>query len=104
MKTSPPLWFEPAPWIDGAWRQPGRGSDPFTVRNPATGALLAEVGRADAGAVTAAIEGAARAGRGWRELPAAARGEILKRTAAALRARVSATWRWRSVALRLLTM
>jgi len=87
MKTSPPFWFEPAPWIDGAWRQPGRGDDPFTVRNPATGALLAEVGRADAGSVTAAIEGAARAGRGWRALPAAARGEILKRTAAALFAR-----------------
>ncbi len=59
----------------------------FTVRNPATGETLAEMGRADAEAVTAAIDGAARAGRGWREIPAAARGEILKATAAALLAR-----------------
>lgn len=88
MKTCPPFWFEPAPWIDGDWRQAShRGSDACTVRNPATGALLAEVGRADAGTVTAAIEGAARAGRGWREIPAAARGEVLKRTAAALLSR-----------------
>jgi succinate-semialdehyde dehydrogenase / glutarate-semialdehyde dehydrogenase len=88
MKTCPPFWFEPAPWIDGAWREiDRRGGDVFTVRSPATGALLAEVGRADAGAVTAAIEGAERAGRGWREIPAAARGEILKRTAAALLSR-----------------
>ena len=88
MKTCPPFWFEPAPWIDGAWRQASHGgSDACTVRNPATGVLLAEVDRVDAGAVTAAIEGAARAGRGWREIPAAARGEILKRTAAALLSR-----------------
>ena len=88
MKTCPPFWFEPAPWIVGASQQASqRGGDLFTVRNPATGALLAEVARADAGAVTAAIDGAARAGWGWREIPAAARGEILKRTAAALHAR-----------------
>jgi len=88
MKTCPPFWFEPAPWIDGASQVAShRGSDACTVCNPATGALLAEVGRADAGAVTAAIEGAACAGRGWREIPAAARGEILKATAAALHAR-----------------
>lgn len=88
MKTCPAFWFELAPWIDGTWRQAShRGSDACTVRNPATGALLAEVGRADSKSVTAAIEGAARAGRGWREVPAAARGEILKRTAAALLSR-----------------
>jgi succinate-semialdehyde dehydrogenase/glutarate-semialdehyde dehydrogenase len=88
MKTCPPFWFEPAPWIDGASQHGShRGSDACTVRNPATGALLAEVTRADAGAVTAAIDGAARAGWGWREIPAAARGEILKRTAAALLSR-----------------
>ena len=88
MRTCPPFWFEPAPWIDGLWRQPDRrGGDGFTVRNPATGAVLAEVGRADAAAVTAAIDGATRAGRDWRDVPAAARGEILGRTAAALLAR-----------------
>ena len=88
MKTSPPLWFEPAPWIDGVWRTADRcGGESVTVRNPATGEAIATVGRADAETVTAAIEGADRAGRGWRAIPAAARGEILKATAAALLAR-----------------
>lgn len=88
MKTCPPFWFEPAPWIDGVWRRPDRhGGDAFAVRNPATGGLLADVGRAGADTVTAAIEGAARAARGWRDTPAAVRGEILKATAALLLAR-----------------
>ena len=88
MKTCPPFWFEPAPWIDGVWRRPDRhGGDAFAVRNPATGRLLADVGRAGADTVTAAIDGAARAARGWRDTPAAVRGEILKAAAALLLAR-----------------
>ena len=84
MKTVPPFWFEPAPWIDGAWQ---RSAETFPVRDPATGAALAAVGRADAGAVTRAIDGAARAWPAWRETPAAERGEILTRLAALLVAR-----------------
>ena len=38
MTSPPPFWFECGPWIDGAWELP---RDPFPVRNPATGALLA---------------------------------------------------------------
>jgi succinate-semialdehyde dehydrogenase/glutarate-semialdehyde dehydrogenase len=88
MKTCPPLWFEAAPWIDGAWSGGGRmAADSFAVRNPATGALLADVVRAGAADVTRAIDGAARAATAWRDLPAAARGDILKRTATALLAR-----------------
>jgi succinate-semialdehyde dehydrogenase/glutarate-semialdehyde dehydrogenase len=90
MKTVPPLWFEPAPWIDGAWQGDEAGArrrGSFTVRNPATGLALADVVRADADDVARAIEGAATAGRDWRDLPAATRGEILKRTAALLLAR-----------------
>ncbi len=84
MKTPPPLWFEPAPWIDGAW-QPVR--DPIAVRNPATGAGLAAVGRAGSGDVARAIDGAARACPAWRDTPAATRGATLARLAALLRAR-----------------
>lgn len=84
MKTVPTFWFETAPWIDGGWE---RVRETFPVRNPATGATLAEVGRADAAAVGRAIEGAVRAGRQWRETPPASRGEILTRLATLLLAR-----------------
>ena len=55
MKTLPRFWFETRPWVDGVW-QPTDGT--IAVRNPATGAVLAEVGRADERLVTRAIDGA----------------------------------------------
>ncbi|MFM7075439.1 MAG: aldehyde dehydrogenase family protein [Planctomycetaceae bacterium] len=82
MKTLPRFWFEPRPWVDGAW-QPTAGS--VTVRNPATGGTLADVGRADAALTARAVEGADRAGRAWRATPAASRGAVLARLAALLR-------------------
>ena len=57
-RTIPDFWFEPRPWIDGAWRSGGAAAD---VVNPATAVRLATVERADAAAVTRAVEGAARA-------------------------------------------
>jgi len=84
MKTIPTFWFEPRPWIDGRWQG---GDEAFAVIDPATGAVIAEVVRADAAAVERAIAGAAAAQRGWRQVPAADRGAVLVRTAAALRHR-----------------
>jgi len=80
-RTIPDFWFEPRPWIDGAWRSGGAAAD---VVNPATAVRLATVERADAAAVTRAVEGAARAFDAWAGLPAAARGRILTRLAALL--------------------
>jgi succinate-semialdehyde dehydrogenase/glutarate-semialdehyde dehydrogenase len=84
MRTVPDFWFETRPWIDGAWR---RGADPHDVVNPATGRSIARVERADAAAVTAAVEGAAAAFATWRRVAAADRGRILARLAAGLLAR-----------------
>jgi len=84
LKSLPEFWFEPHPWIDGCWCP---GGEFVAVRNPATGSLIAEASRADAAAVARAIEGAVRAQRGWREVSAADRGNVLKRTAALLVAR-----------------
>ena len=87
MRSVPTFWFEPAPWIDGEWsRSPGRSGavDSFVVRNPATGQTLAEVVRAGAAEVERAVDSAAVAWRTWREIPAATRGDILKRTATLL--------------------
>jgi len=81
MKTLPALWFEPRPWIDGRW---SAGGETVSVRNPATGAVLAEVARADAGLVARAIEGAVQAQRAWREVSAVERGLVVKRGAALL--------------------
>ncbi|HSI11465.1 MAG TPA: NAD-dependent succinate-semialdehyde dehydrogenase [Chthoniobacter sp.] len=84
MKTLPDFWFEPQPWIDGQWHRTG---ETVPVHNPATGETITQVSRADAALVTKAIEGAVKAQRAWRDIPAAERGMVLKRTAAALLAR-----------------
>src|SRR4051812_6329827 len=84
MKTLPDFWFEPQPWIDGQWH---RTSENVAVHNPATGETIVQVSRADAALVRQAIEGAVKAQRAWRDVPAAERGMVLKRTAAALLAR-----------------
>src|SRR5947207_1775638 len=80
-KTVPDFWFEPQPWVDGQWQA---GGEKLDVHNPATGETLASVVRADAAATQRAVEGAAKASRSWRETPAAARSEVLKRVAALL--------------------
>lgn len=51
----------------------------IAVRNPATGAIVAEVPKLDAGAAAAAIEGANHALPDWRSLTAKTRAGILRR-------------------------
>jgi succinate-semialdehyde dehydrogenase/glutarate-semialdehyde dehydrogenase len=72
--------------IEGAWRPALRGAR-FVVRDPATGAPIAEVadGRADDAA--AALAAAASAGARWAGTPARERAEVLRRAATGLRER-----------------
>ena len=71
-------------WIDG--REAGGGAV-FVTRNPATGAVLAEVTRAGAAEVDTAVAAAARAQPRWAAMTGAERGRILRRAADLLRAR-----------------
>jgi betaine-aldehyde dehydrogenase len=59
----------------------------FTVSNPATGAVLAELAAADGAAIDAAVNRAREAQRGWAALTGAERGRILQRAARLLRER-----------------
>jgi succinate-semialdehyde dehydrogenase / glutarate-semialdehyde dehydrogenase len=81
MKSVPDFWFEPMPWIDGRWVS---SSETMQVMNPATGEVIAHVGRADARMVEAAIEGASRALPHWSGTSAVERGLCLKRVADAM--------------------
>ena len=81
MRTVPDFWFEPRAWINGRWQST---NESFAVVNPATGQKLADVARADAATTHRAIEGAVKTLPQWGEMPAAARGDVLKRTAALL--------------------
>jgi succinate-semialdehyde dehydrogenase / glutarate-semialdehyde dehydrogenase len=74
--------FRPALWIDGQWLEDGVES--LAIRNPATGADLITVPLAGPDHFRQAIDGAQRAFESWRGEPNAARGEILKKTAALL--------------------
>lgn len=81
LKSVPEFWFEPLPWIDGNWVS---SPETMQVANPATGALLATVGRADASMVERAVEGARRALPDWSGTSAVERGICLKRVAEAM--------------------
>ncbi|HZZ20966.1 MAG TPA: NAD-dependent succinate-semialdehyde dehydrogenase [Opitutaceae bacterium] len=70
---------QPFLWLDGAWAE---GAENLAVINPATGAEIAKVSLADAGAFSRAIDGAHAAFAKWKGEPAAGRGDILKKTAA----------------------
>ncbi|GAB0119718.1 betaine-aldehyde dehydrogenase [Acidisoma sp. 7E03] len=75
-----------ANWIDGAYR-PDAKAETFVTRNPATGAVLAEVEIADAAALEAAILAARRGQKAWARMTGMERGRILRRVAELLRAR-----------------
>src|SRR4051795_3767353 len=62
----------------GAASMAGDGP-PIVVRSPIDGSTLAEFGSASAHQVNAAIEAAARAFPTWRDMPAPARGELVRR-------------------------
>jgi succinate-semialdehyde dehydrogenase/glutarate-semialdehyde dehydrogenase len=67
-------------WINGRWEE--TGPERLLVRNPATGAAVAEVPLAGPDEFKRAIDGAQDAFRSWREEPNASRGRVLKETAA----------------------
>ena len=61
-------------WIDGAFTAPGEA---FSTRNPATGAVLAEVTQGTAADVAKAVEAARKAQGKWAKLPGHARARYL---------------------------
>lgn len=79
------LFLDESTWtdrifLDGEW-VPGSGGT-FDVVEPATGASLGGVGRADADDLARAAEGAARAQREWAALPHPERAAVLRRAGA----------------------
>src|SRR5580698_2399112 len=62
------------------------GAARFAVRDPFDDAPIAEVTDCDDAAIDAAVDAAARAFPAWRDTPAPARGALLAKMAAAMRA------------------
>jgi succinate-semialdehyde dehydrogenase/glutarate-semialdehyde dehydrogenase len=81
-----PTYPRPLQFIAGEWRPGGAGSA-AQVRNPATGAVLAEVPKADKRDLDDALAAAQGSFDAWRKTSAVERGAILKRAAALLRER-----------------
>ena len=69
------------PWINGVWT---KGNGRTTIKNPATGVDISDVGLVDAFQVGLAIDGAVAAQQRWKSRSPFERGEILKRAAALL--------------------
>lgn len=74
-------------FIAGEWRNGGAG-DSIPVINPATDETIAELCMADDQDIDEAIEGALRGFRTWRDLTAAERAGLIRRTAELLRNRI----------------
>jgi succinate-semialdehyde dehydrogenase/glutarate-semialdehyde dehydrogenase len=70
--------FRTRAYIDGSWVDADSG-ETFEVRNPATGALLAEVPRCGAAETRRAIEAAEAAQPAWRAKTAKERAHVLRR-------------------------
>ena len=79
--------FRPALWLDGRWLEDD--AERLAIHNPATGATLTTIPLAGPSHFHQAIDGAQRTFEVWREEPAAARGDVLKKIAATLTARRS---------------
>jgi len=71
------LWHV-TPYVDGRWVGE-QAEETFPLRNPASGALIADIPQLDQGAVRQAIEAAHRAFGPWRRLVAKERAAILRR-------------------------
>lgn len=71
------LWHA-TPYVDGEWVG-GKAGKAFPLRNPASGALIAEIPQLDQSEVRLAIEAAHRAFGPWRRLVAKERSAILRR-------------------------
>jgi len=65
-------------YIDGAWVD-ADSNETFPVTNPATGELIVEVARVGAAETARAIAAAERAMQDWKEQPAKARAQVLRR-------------------------
>src|SRR5271168_5403001 len=70
------LFAAPELYINGAWRT---GEGTYEVRNPATGAVIAEVAKAGAAATHAAVAAADSAFQAWRAMPAGNRAAIVRK-------------------------
>jgi len=66
-------------YISGAWREGGMSAEDFNPARPTE--VVARVQLADAASAAEAVEAARGAFPGWRNLPAPARGEILRKAA-----------------------
>ena len=73
-----PALLRSSSYIAGAW-EAGNGREALTVRNPATGAIVAEVAKADAADTRRAIGAAHDAFRQWSRKTAKERSAILRR-------------------------
>ena len=78
LALSDPALLKTQSYIGGTWDPGGKGSS-LPVVNPATGALVAEVSKADAGDTRRAIEAAHRAFGGWSGATAKQRSQVLRR-------------------------
>jgi len=87
------VYPRPAQFIAGSWRPGGNGSC-GTVRNPATGEILAEVPRASAQDLDDALAASQAAFVTWRQKPAVDRAGVLRKAADLLRERANTLGRW----------
>ncbi|MFC7448360.1 benzaldehyde dehydrogenase [Rhodococcus daqingensis] len=78
--------------FDGRWKDPGAGA--IKVTEPATGAVLGEVGNASASDVDAAARIAAAAQPGWAARTGEERAQVLRRAALTLQANRAEVERW----------
>ena len=73
-------------FVGGEWR-PATGGRTFSVEDPATGAVLAEVADGTADDAEAALDAAVEAAASWARTPPRERSDVLRRTFDAVRAR-----------------
>ena len=78
LQLSDPTLLKSMAYIDGEWRPATNGSS-FTVKNPATGEVIADVTDLGAAETRAAIAAAQQAMISWRQQPAKERSAILRR-------------------------
>lgn len=77
MTLSDPGLLRVAPYVAGVWG--GNNNQGLTVSNPATGEVIATVATTDRAGTDAAIAAAHSAMLEWREVPAKARAQVLRR-------------------------
>lgn len=84
---------QPAHFIDGQWIE-GRVDSGFSVVDPATETVIAQVPQVSEDDLTRAVRAADRSAAAWRATPAWARGDMLSRAGDLLRERAETIARW----------